>query len=58
MTRRKVHKDLLVGGFNWFDWNEDGTELTVSMTVCGVTVRCIRYTFAKNGKLISERKVK
>ena len=58
MNRRQTHKDLLGRGFNWLDWNEDGTELTASMTAGGVTIRCIRYTFTKSGRLVSEMEVK
>ena len=57
-TRSTVEKALREGGYNWIEWNDNGTEMTAIMTSSGVAVSCIKYQFTKGGKLISERKVK
>lgn len=50
MTRNQVENRLRRGGFQWFYWNDLGTELEADRTFAGVTVNRLIVHFNDNGK--------
>lgn len=50
MTRNNVAKALRRYGYDWQDWNEDGTILEASKTCAGITIDTVTVNFTANGR--------
>lgn len=50
MTRKSVENFLRNHDFCWFDWSENGDELSASLTEAGITIARITVHFTAKGR--------